>query len=294
VSRRSLLLGGAAALVGGAGAGYAAEGPRVRRVLHLTRSSPHEVPDVPRGEMVFGSFRSTAMRAQTGWAVAYPHGSRSDAPLPLLLTLHGRTGDARDAFESTHYDRFLSAAVMSGVPPFAIASVDGGDHSYYHSRADGTDPQRMVLDELLPLQARRGLRTDRIGLHGVSMGGYGALLLAERFGPSRVAVVAADAPAIWKRWEDSSRGAFDGPRDFTENDVLAGSSALRQIPTRITVGSDDPFLPGVKAMLRRLPDAESEIGPGAHDGRWWGHTAPKQLAFVGEHLSRHVAGGAAG
>jgi S-formylglutathione hydrolase FrmB len=226
------------------------------------------------------------MRATTGWSLAYPYGFRSDARLPLLLTFHGRTGDNRDAFAVSHNDRFLAAAVRDGVPPFAIASVDGGDHSYFHARADGTDPERMITGEFLPLLARRGLRTDRIGLHGVSMGGYGALLLAERLGPSRVAVVAADAPAIWQRWQDSAQGAFDGRQDFAAHDVLKRSDALRRIPTRITVGSDDPFRPGVTAMLKRLPTAEFEIAPGAHNASWWRHAAPKQLAFIGQHLPR--------
>lgn len=264
--------------------GYAAEGPRIRRALHLVPSSPDPVPEVPTGQLLTGSFRSAAMRATTGWSLAYPHGSSSSARLPLLLTFHGRTGDHRDAFDVNHYDRFLTAAVRSGVPPFAIASVDGGDHSYFHARADGTDPERMILQELLPMLARRGLKTDRIGLHGVSMGGYGALLLAERLGPARVAVVAADAPAIWQRWQDSAQGAFDGEQDFADHDVLTLSSTLYDVPTRITVGSDDPFRPGVTAMLKRLPSAESEIAPGAHNATWWRHAAPKQLAFIGQRL----------
>ncbi len=283
VRRRSLLVGGGAAVATGA-VGYATGGTRVRRALHLVPSSPHSVPDDPIGQVLSGSFRSTAMRATTGWSLAYPYGFAADARLPLLLTFHGRTGNHRDAFAVSHLDRFLSAAVRTGVPPFAIASVDGGDHSYFHARADGTDPERMILTELLPLLASRGLRTDRIGLHGISMGGYGALLMAERLGPGRVAVVAADAPAIWRRWQDSAQGAFDGQQDFAAHDVITQSATLRDIPTRITVGSDDPFRPGVTAMLRKLPAAESEIGPGAHNAAWWKHVAPGQLAFIGKRL----------
>jgi S-formylglutathione hydrolase FrmB len=143
----------------------------------------------------------------------------------------------------------------------------------------------MIRDELLPVLSARGLKTDRIGVHGISMGGYGALLLAERLGPSRVGVVAADSPAIWQRWQDSAPAAFDGPKDFAAHDVLAGSAALKQLPVRITCGTSDPFLPGVKALLRRLPQAQHELGAGAHNGRWWAHTAPAQLAFVGRHLT---------
>lgn len=286
MASRRAVVAGAAGVVGLTALGWSEEGPRLRRALHLQPSSPHAVPRVPTGALLSGSFRSAAMRTTTGWSLAYPHGSAPDAQLPLLVTLHGRTGNHRDAFAVSYYDRFLSAAVRAGVPPFAIASVDGGDHSYYHARADGTDPERMILEELLPLLARRGLHTDRIGLHGVSMGGYGALLMAERLGPGRVAVVAADAPAIWQRYQDSANGAFDSAREFADHDVIARSRTLDDIPTRITVGSDDPFRPGVTAMLRGLPHAQSEIGPGAHNASWWRHAAPKQLAFIGTGLPR--------
>lgn len=265
--------------------GAVSQETRIRRVLHLEPSSPHAVPDVPTGEVLTGSFRSQAMRATTGWSLAYPPGFRSDARLPVLLSLHGRGGNHRAAFDTIHLDRFLAAAIRSGTPPFAIASVDGGDHSYFHARADGTNAERMILNEFLPILAKRGLRTDRIALHGVSMGGYGALLLAERLGPSRVAVVVADGPAIWERWQDSARGAFDSKGDFVAHDVLAGSATLRGIPVRITVGSDDPFGPGVRELLRRLPAAQSEIAPGAHNTAWWQHAAPAQLAFAGRRLT---------
>jgi enterochelin esterase-like enzyme len=268
--------------VGAGAVGYVAEGPRVRRLLHLAPSSPHVVPRDEPGELLSGSFRSVAMQATTGWSLAYPPGPRRQ--LPVLLTLHGRTGQHRDAFADVHYDRFLAAAVRAGVPPFAIASVDGGDHSYYHRRAEGIDPERMITDELLPLLAARGIRTNRIGLHGISMGGYGALLLAQRLGPRRVAVVAADAPALWLRWQDSAPGAFDGPQDFADHDVLRDLRRLEGIPTRVTVGSDDPFRPGVRELERRFPSAITYTGPGGHDGDWWKHTAPAQLAFAGRHI----------
>lgn len=282
MDRRALLTGGAVLVAGGGAAGYATEGPRVRRLLHLEPSSPHAVPANEPGQVLSGSFHSTAMGGTTGWSLALPPGPRR--PLPILVTLHGRGGSHRDAFEVNQYHRFLAAAVASGTPPFAIASVDGGDHSYFHRRADGTDPERMITAELLPMLAARGMRTERFGLHGVSMGGYGALLLAERLGTQRVVVVAADAPAIWQRWEDSAPGAFDGPKDFAAHEVLKNIVALRGIPARITVGSDDPFRPGVREMLRRLPAAESHTAPGAHNAAWWKHAAPGQFAFVGRHL----------
>lgn len=283
LSRRRLLLGSGAVVLGGVAAATF-ERQRVERLLDPLRPGP-AAPSGPVGALVSGSFASAAMQRAIGWSLAYPHGSRQGDKLPLLITLHGRNGDHRSAFASNHYDRYLSAAVRSGVPAFAMVSVDGGAHSYYHRRTGGLDPEQMILHELLPRLAQRGLVTDRFGLHGVSMGGYGALLLAERLGSSRVAVVAADSPAIWQRWQDSAAGAFDGPRDFAAYDVLGGSPRLRGIPVRVTCGTGDPFLPGVQALLQRRPTTERDIGAGAHNSRWWAHTAPAQLAFAGRYLT---------
>ncbi|ONI78449.1 hypothetical protein BWI15_00810 [Kribbella sp. ALI-6-A] len=54
--------------------------------------------------------------------------------------------------------------VRSGTPAFALATVDGGRDSYWHRRSTGDDPQQLVVAELFPLLAKRGLRTDRYGV----------------------------------------------------------------------------------------------------------------------------------
>ena len=71
----------------------------------------------------------------------------------------------------------------------------------------------MVVDELLPLLADHGLRTDAIGLMGWSMGGYGALRLAGLLGPGRVRVVVAASPALWSDPDDASASWFDSSEE---------------------------------------------------------------------------------
>jgi S-formylglutathione hydrolase FrmB len=237
------------------------------------------VPSGPVGAVVNGSFRSAAMAATTGFTIVYP---AAVSPLPLLLHLHGRGGTHGDV---RHLAPFLSDAVRRGLAPFAVVGVDGGDHSYYHRRRSGQDPQRMLVEELLPLLGGRGLRTDRFAVGGISMGGYGALLLAETLGPSRVMACVPDSPAVFLRVQDSAGGAFDGSADFAAHDVLASASRLAGVPLRVTCGTSDPFLPGVRELLRLVPTAAQDLGPGAHNRAWWAHAAPGQLAFVGRHLA---------
>jgi pimeloyl-ACP methyl ester carboxylesterase len=225
------------------------------------------------------------MQVTTGWSIAYPPGSPPGSTLRVLLVLHGRGSSHTDVFASLKIDRFLAAAVRGGVPPFAVVSVDGGDHTYWHARRSGEDPPAMLLDELLPLLARRGLRTERLALGGWSMGGYGALLLAERLGAARVAAVAVDSPALLLRWQDAAHGAFDDADDFARHNVLTSVAKLRGIPVRVTCGTHDPFIPGVRAFLKSFPAAARDLAPGGHDVAWWQHAAPGQLEFVGRHLT---------
>jgi pimeloyl-ACP methyl ester carboxylesterase len=281
LSRRAFLAGGAG-VVGLAGAALAV--PGVREQLWGPPQPPHGVPAGSVGEVVAGSFDSAALRQQVRFEVAYP--AEVVRGLPVLVVLHGRGDDYRGAFHRHHLDAFLSDAVRRGAQPFAVVAVDGGDPGYYHPRADGTDAQRMLLTELLPRLADRGLRTDRFAVGGWSMGGYGALLLAQTLGPRRVAACVADGPAVFRRWEDRSKGSFDSRADFDEHDVLRHSDRLAGVPTRVTCGTSDPFIGSVRALIRRAPAVEHLIGPGGHDLAWWMHAAPSQLAFAGRHLAQ--------
>src|SRR3954470_8785177 len=234
VTRRGLLAGAAGAAVA-AGLVGATEGPRLWRhadaALNPAPQPGYTIPRVKSGGIVTGAFNSSARNGRrVRWAVAYPPGGSTDEALPVALVLHGRGDNFADSFGSHALDRFLADAVQTGTPPFALAAMDGGDHTYWHRRADGDDPQQMLVDEFLPMLRSRGLHTERIGLSGWSMGGYGALLLAERLGSSGCAAVAVDSPALWRAAGDTAPGAFDGAGDYARNNVFVGRSRLSGIP----------------------------------------------------------------
>jgi enterochelin esterase-like enzyme len=233
---------------------------------------------------VHGVLESRARGRQVRWAVAYPPGTEPDADLPVALVLHGRSGDSGQAFGSHGLHRFLADAVRAGTPPYALASVDGGQHTYWHRRADGDDPQAMLLQELLPLLAKRGLRTERFGVTGWSMGGYGALLLAATV-PQRVAAVSVDAAALWRRAKDTAPGAFDGAADFARHDVLGHLDRLHGVPLRVGCGRSDPFVATNRALAAAVPAAERSFPRGGHDTGCWNLLRPGDLRFLGRKLS---------
>jgi S-formylglutathione hydrolase FrmB len=281
LTRRAFVAGGVGAV---ALAGAAVAVPGVREQLFGPPQPPHPVPTGPVGELVQLDFDSAALRRRVGVGIAYPEAVVEG--LPVLLELHGRGNGYARAFGAHHLGAFLSDAVRRGVPPFVVVAADGGKDSYWHPRADGTNALKMLVEELLPMLEKRGLLVERFAVGGWSMGGYGALLLSEALGPSRVAACVPDSPAIFRRWADTSQGSFDDRKDFELHDVLAHSSRLAGIPLRVTCGTSDPFIGGVRDLLRRVPAAERQLEPGGHDPAWWQHVAPQQLAVAGRHLAQ--------
>ncbi len=143
----------------------------------------------------------------------------------------------------------------------------------------------MILSELFPRLAAAGIRTGRFAMFGWSMGGYGALLLAEKLGSIRVAFVAVDSPALWLHPGDSAPGAFDDAADFVRNDVFPGRSRLAGIPVRIVCGQSDPFVLATSEFVKGVPDLVAADFPvGDHSGAFWSATAAAQLAPLARAL----------
>lgn len=241
-------------------------------------------PGPTAGTSISGSFVSRRRGgALTGWTVLYPPGHDRER-LPVLVALHGRGGHDDDTYASLHLDRYLAEAVAHGTPPFAIASVDGGEAEYWHPR-QGTDPAGMVVHEFLPLLADHRLRVRRIALLGWSMGGYGALYLAGVLGAGRCAAAVAESPAIWHHSWQSVAGAFDDAQDFDRHSIFGHLARLAGIPLRVDCGASDGFAPVTRDLRAALsPTPAGGIEPGAHDSAYWRSQAPAQLRFVGRHI----------
>src|SRR6185437_2329685 len=97
-----------------------------------------------------GRFSSSARKRDVGWSLATPPGIGATG-LPVVIVLHGRGNDHTTAFADLKLQDFLAAVVKAGAKPFALASIDGGDNTYWHPRSDGDDPIAMLTDEFLPL-----------------------------------------------------------------------------------------------------------------------------------------------
>lgn len=277
LSRRGFVLGGlgvAIAAIGGTG--LAATQTRTRRLLHA--AGVLDVDDHPapprRATVEYRTLDSERMGRRVNYAVAHP----PTTPAAVVYCLHGRGADEGFAVRSIRFQDFLAA---TGVPAVVVAP-DGGPSTYWHPRRSGLDPLAMLVEELIPtIDAELG--AGRRGVLGWSMGGYGALLAAER-NPDLFSAVALGSPALWRRFEQSAPGAFDDELDFRAHDVFTATDRVAGLPVRVDIGRDDPFLPGFHDLERFLPEAVTHVGKGFHDRAFWRSVAPAQARFFGQHL----------
>lgn len=215
------------------------------------------------------------------YSVAWPPGSEPGDPLPVCFALPGRGGGPPMGFAG-----HVAALVRKGEsPPYAVVGVEGGV-SYWHRRATGEDRLSMLLDELIPLCARRFRLGDggaKRAVIGWSMGGYGALLAAETE-PDLFSAVAAVSPAVWTSYDAMMRGpqdAFDGAADFAEHDVIAHAERLAGVDVRVDCGRQDPFYGYVTYLEAALPEPPSGgYSRGGHDPEYWSSVAPAEAAFI--------------
>ncbi len=296
VSRKQALVG----LAGAAGAVIAAGAGGYELVEHdvlpgkhyleqLTGACSVAVPPQhfgPLGMLVSGRFYSHARHREVGYAIGYPHVYLPNRPPPLVICLHGHGGSHR-SFDVQR----LAALLLGGVPAVraAFVAVDGGDG--YWNRHPGDDPMSMVIDELIPRCRLLGLGRGqkRIGLYGYSMGGYGALLLAEKR-PDLVGAVAVISPALWLSYQEAHAAdptAYASKQAFEANDILRHRGRLRGIPIRLATGFDDPFYSDVQVVASKLPAGTvSVFSKGCHTGGFPAAQVAPSLAFLGRYLGR--------
>jgi enterochelin esterase-like enzyme len=242
------------------------------------------------GRSMSGSFYSQTRHRTVGYTVAWPPGVDIGTPLPLVIMLHGEGANHSNALTGMTPGEAVALEIAGRtLPPMAMVTVDGGD-GYWNPHPED-NPMEMVVSELVPMCQRMNLGKppQKIGAMGISMGGYGALLIAEKY-PDLIRAVAAISPAIWTSYEQAravNSAAYASAADFAEDDVVTHASALTDTPVRVASGNDDPFHPGVVALARALPDtAEVTFSQGCHTGSFFTAQEPPSLQFLGTHLAK--------
>ena len=232
-------------------------------------------------------FRSRLLRRTLPEILVMPPGAARGRP--LLVLLHGRGMGPAGLLS----DPFFRALASLGAAAPVVVLANGGDHSYFHDRADGPWGT-YVVRELIPWAARTtGADARRVAIGGVSMGGFGALDLA-RLDRGRFCAVGGHSAALWKQAGETAPGAFDDAADFARHDLFAAArrnaDLFGRTPLWLDVGADDPFRAAdtaFAALLRR--DGEALVfhtWPGDHDTGYWDAHMPGYLRFYARALTR--------
>ncbi len=221
----------------------------------------------------------------TFWA---PPGS--EASLPLVILLHGVYGSHWAWASKAGAHRTAEVMIAAGeLPPFALAMPsDGlfGLGSGYVTHTAG-DFRAWILDEI-PLLAATAIDAvspeGPLSLAGLSMGGFGALLLGARNGDRVRAVAGMSSITDFAQMrffvgDISGYDVADDDRSVLDA-ILANRARLPAI--HIDCGETDPLIEPNRALHAALVDAGIEHDYVEHAG---GHEWPYWEGHLGAALS---------
>ena len=182
-----------------------------------------------------------------------------------LVLLHGRGAGPEQFLSQPFFDTLAALGKRAPI----VFLLDGGDHSYWHNRADGDWG-------LVVQQAETPLRSDwPVAIGGISMGGYGALLASAR--SLHFCATAVMSPALWTSAGATAPGAFDDAEDYAKNDVF--KLLKPPSPLWIAIGTSDPFHDATLTYARQA-GVTAHVSPGGHDSTFWNAHIGALLRFA--------------
>jgi len=263
------------------------------------------------GRIEYAEFHSASLGRSVRYAVSLPpsYDRKKTERYPLVIFLHGLNNDERD-WESRCIETKLEALRAAGKIGEFIVAIPYGANSFYLNARDGTRYEDAIVRDFLPFvdKTYRTLATPRTRLiEGISMGGYGALLIAFKH-PELFAGVAAHSAALFdelpqppqssadrsaKYRYDLATKLFGAPPDaayFQANNPLhlarTNAAALKRLKIYFDIGASDRygFEAGngkLSATLRTAGVAhEYTLAPGAHGWSFLADRSEPAFTFV--------------
>jgi S-formylglutathione hydrolase FrmB len=252
--------------------------------------------------LVVDSAFAPSLNRMTTFAVLLPAGYQSSEQYPVLYLLHGLGG---------HYSNWTQRTNLAAYAlPYRLLVVmpDAGSSWYVNARNTPEDRYEDFIVEDLPriVGAKYLLDSSRVGIAGLSMGGYGAAMLALRH-PSQYRIAGSLSGAVIipnaaeslransaKRDIDNFNRVFgDTPGEFyDEHDVL--KLAVASTPAKapylyLAAGIQDEFST-LLAGHRTLADTLRVHGfayeyhelPGKHNWAFWAQEVQPLLKRIME------------
>jgi S-formylglutathione hydrolase FrmB len=263
------------------------------------------------GRIEYAEFPSASLGRNVRYAVSLPpsYDKRSSQRYPLVIFLHGLNNDERDWESHCIQTKLEALRAASKVGDFIVA-IPYGANSFYLNAQDGTRYEDAIVKDFLPFVEKtyRTLGTPRSRLiEGISMGGYGALLIAFKH-PELFAGVAAHSAALFdelpqppKSPEDRSGkyrydlatklfGMPPDPAFFQANNPLylarTNAAAIKRLKIYFDIGESDRYgFEKGNAQLSAVLKAggvahEYTLAPGAHGWSFLSDRSEPAFTFV--------------
>lgn len=263
------------------------------------------------GRVEYGEFPSNSLGHAVRYAVSLPasYDQKTAQRYPVVIFLHGLNNDERD-WESNGMETKLAAIRANGKVGDFIVAIPYGANSFYLNGKDGTRYEDAIVKDFLPFldkQYRTKATPQARVIEGLSMGGYGALLIAFKH-PELFAGVVAHSAALFNELpkqpeSQADRYAmyrynlatklFGAPPDaayFQENNPLylakTNADKIKSLKIYFDVGEQDRY--GFDAGNKQLDSVltaagvrhEFTLAPGGHGWAFLADRTEPAFTFV--------------
>ena len=272
---------------------------------------------VPMGQVLEGlKLQSPLLGREVKFAVYLPPDyAASTRRYPVVYLLHGYSDDESGWIQFGEVQMAADRAIAAReIPPMIIVMPDGGVAWYMNDYQGKVRWEDMFVQEFIPLIDKtyrtRAAREFR-GVSGLSMGGWGSLLLSMRH-PDLFAACAAFSAAVWTEEEAAAMagpnydrmfaalfGPMPGPGQVTDHFKTYNplnmartkpEAELKKVRYYIDCGDDDFLIKGNcflhLALLERKIPHEFRVRDGAHTWSYWRTGIVDGLKFIGQSFHR--------
>src|SRR5258707_414835 len=170
------------------------------RQVGTSQQSSASVQAAPKTHVDYGSLQSTALGKELKFAIQYPPSYQADSKrrYPVLYFLHGMFGNERE-FERRGVAAAINKLREEGkIGEFVIVSP-AGENSFYLNAKNGARYEDAIINDLIPyIEKNYRVMNTQSGraIQGISMGGWGALLLAFKH-PDMFSTVTTHSAALF-------------------------------------------------------------------------------------------------
>jgi len=280
------------------------------------RNGESDLP--PQGQVQEGlHFASAILGREVNYAIYLPPDYESSSwRYPVVYLLHGFTDNESAWIQFGEANLAADRAIADReIPPMIIVMPDAGVTWYINDYQNKNRYEDMLVQEFIPFidaTYRTRAKKEFRGVAGLSMGGWGSLMLSMRH-PDLFAACSAFSSAVWKdeeitgmpenRYEELFAELFGHKlknknrlnahfRQYHPIDLAKAQpvESLKSVRYYIDCGDDD-FLANGNAILhmtlreRNVPH-EFRVRDGAHNWTYWRTGLVEGLKFIGASFHR--------